>query len=113
VIGSVSVDTSPPSGTLLINDDAQFINTPEVALSLSGNDPLSGLAEMSFSKRRDKLVRLGAFRLPQGLDPDEWRWRKNRVRLGLRDFAGNVSLDLTDDIILDQIKTGTWDFLSI
>jgi len=61
VIGSVSVDTSPPSGTLLINDDAQFINTPEVALSLSGNDPLSGLARNEFFKRRDKLVRLGAF----------------------------------------------------
>jgi hypothetical protein len=46
---SIVLDTVPPSLSLAINGGAQFTNSAEVTLALTGDDSTSGLESMSFS----------------------------------------------------------------
>ena len=46
---TIILDTSPPQGSIQINDGALYTNATEVNLALSANDTISGVSQMRFS----------------------------------------------------------------
>ncbi|HEX7085876.1 MAG TPA: Ig-like domain-containing protein [Vicinamibacterales bacterium] len=96
----VIYDTTPPTGTILINGGATYTNSADVTLALTCTDALTGCAQMQFSQdaltftdfepiASSKMVTL------IGADGDK------TVYVRFRDGAGNVSTAVSDTIVLD------------
>jgi len=49
ITDSIILDTIPPAGTIVVNSGADYTDTPNVVLTLSATDDLSGLSQMRFS----------------------------------------------------------------
>lgn len=54
-IGSVLIDTSNPTGSIIINSDDANTNSPEVSLAIQAQDTVSEVAEMIVSDNEDFL----------------------------------------------------------
>ncbi|HPO12340.1 MAG TPA: Ig-like domain-containing protein, partial [Candidatus Hydrogenedentes bacterium] len=92
-------DTLPPTGSVVINDDAEYTNTLAVTLTLSGEDGTgSGVADMQFSNDNiiwsewEPYASIKALSLPAGDGPKS-------VYVAVRDEAGNVSSPVFSDAI--------------
>ena len=97
---SITLDTVPPTGTLLINHDATYTNSTAVTLNLTGSDQTSGLDQMRFSQDGgltwtawENFAATKSLTLSPG---DGTR----TVQSQLKDKAGLVS-NFSDTIILD------------
>jgi hypothetical protein len=100
VSDKIILDTAPPEQlSLVINDNADYINTAKAALTVSAQDTLSGTADMSFSTDSilwspwEDYSTEGSVVLPTG-DGEK------TVYLRVRDGAGNIAYD-QDTIITD------------
>nr|WP_106782733.1 cadherin repeat domain-containing protein [Lysinibacillus timonensis] len=96
---SITLDTTPPTGSILINDGVLYTNNTNVILSLSTTDANDSL-EMQLSN--------------DGVDWNQWEpfnpsktWTlvsgdgEKKVYMQLRDLAGNLSESYEDSIIID------------
>ncbi|MBI4341351.1 MAG: Ig-like domain-containing protein [Candidatus Omnitrophica bacterium] len=107
LIWSVTVDTLPPSGSLLINGGASLTTSVHVSLGLAATDAVSGVAGMLISN--DLLS--GYVEEPYA--PSRPLWRLNAVRgtqtvwVKFVDGAGNVSQPVSDAIELALLSPET------
>jgi hypothetical protein len=100
---SFRVDTTPPTGSILINGGDSTTNKIAAHLDISGNDgPVGcGITEMRLSndgfnwEAWEPFATEGEWLLPT-LNRTTWT-----VHLQLKDLVGNVSQAFTDDIFLD------------
>ncbi|GEM_PF-3539115 len=100
---SVTLDSSPPTGSVTINADAEWTTQLDVALALDASDPVSTVAEMRFGNDGtvwspwEPYATTKAWSLAMGDDG------ARTVYVQYRDAEGNVSEgDITDVILLDQ-----------
>ncbi|MGE5599467.1 MAG: fibronectin type III domain-containing protein, partial [Bacteroidota bacterium] len=93
-------DQTPPSGSIAINNGADYTNNPQVTLTLSASDPDGRVAAMSFSNdgrtwSADEPYQASRpYTLPGGDG-------KKTVFVRFRDQAGNYSGPAQDSIVLD------------
>lgn len=97
---TIILDTKPPKGSFVINDNAAYTKAIEVTLTITATDDTAGIVKMMVSNDEnfsDSAWELYAptkrWVLPSGED-------KKTVYLKFRDVAGNVS-SVTDEITLD------------
>jgi ribosomal protein S11 len=105
---SILLDTAPPTGTFLINNNAANTKTPAVTLNLTYTDGTgTGVTSMRFSNAGSAwsawrtAAATASFTLsaPDGV---------KTVQVQFRDLAGNVSAVYTGSIVLDTtLPTGT------
>jgi hypothetical protein len=99
---TIILDTAAPTGSVLIEGGAPYVNSTSVALDLSATDGLSGLDAMRFSN--DGSSWSGWLPYAAG---ESWTLTSGdgskTVYVEYRDNAGNVSASFTDSIILDTI----------
>jgi len=57
----ILLDTTPPTGTLVINGNATATNNAHVNLTLSATDAISGVSQMRFAKLWPELEHMGTF----------------------------------------------------
>lgn len=102
---SGSVDVTPPTGTISLNNDSQYTNSTSVTLTLSATDPESGMgigAQMKFSNdgmswsNPEDYATNKVWTLSSGDD-------SKTVYVKYKDVAGNWSDVYSDMIILDTI----------
>jgi hypothetical protein len=97
---TIVIDTTPPEGTLLINDGAKYTNSTTVTLSWSATD-LTGVVGMMASNDPD----FGGAIWEDPMSAFSWMIGEadgtHTVYLKIRDFVGWETV-LTDDIILDR-----------
>lgn len=95
-------DVTPPTGSILINGDADYTNTPAVTLNLSATDNV-GVTEMRLSNGGawnawEAYTTTRAWTLASG---DGTKW----VYVQYRDAAGNISTTYVDSIVLVSSPT--------
>lgn len=49
ILTGIELDKTPPNGSILVGDDATYVNSTSVILALSASDVISGIAQMHFS----------------------------------------------------------------
>ena len=96
-------DTTPPTGSIIINNNAVWTKTTAVALKLNCTDSESGCADMRFSNDNINFTDWEPFSTNKpwvlsSVDGDEW------VYVQYRDWAGNSSESFFDSINLDTTK---------
>lgn len=107
LIWSVTIDTTPPAGRVLINGDAQMTTSVYVTLELSASDATSGVARMLISN--EELS--GYVEEPYAAQRELWRLNAVRgtqtVYVKFVDKAGNVSEPVSDAIELGLLAPET------
>lgn len=102
-VANILFDNIPPTGTLKINNDAQYTNSKEVSLTITAQDNSggSGVEKMQFSNDNidwssplQNYTTSKSWTLPEG-DGEK------TVYVKFRDEAGNWSLSYSDSILLD------------
>ncbi len=105
----ITLDTAPPTGTVVINNNRSATNTPNVTLALTWNDGAggSGAVRMRFSDDGSHWTAWGplaatrAYALPAGDG-------HKTVRVQYLDLANNRSATFSDYILLDTtLPTGS------
>lgn len=97
---TIVLDTVPPTGFVAIAGGATYINSTEVALTLSANDATSGVTQMRFSNDNTTWSNWEAYAASKAWTlPSEDGIK--RVFVQYRDNAGLVSL-YSDSITLDM-----------
>lgn len=98
---TVTVDLDPPTGTLVVNEDAPFTVAPTVTVTLVVTDTVSGVEQLCLGTSAP-CVAWQPFddTLPWTLAPIEDS--PQTVCAWLKDRVGNVSEPLCDSITLDQ-----------
>jgi len=99
---SITLDTTAPSGSIIINNNAAYSNSLNAALTLAASDAASGLDAMRFSRDGGQtwtdwevFSETKSFTLPLGDGTKE-------VQCQIRDRVGWVST-FTDTILLDTV----------
>jgi WD40 repeat protein len=92
----ISLDKTPPAGTLTINDGAAVTTSTSVTLRIQASDNLSGVAEMRFSNDGKTWSDWKSFQSTCSWDLTTFGGSSSRgaktVFCQLRDQAGNVSM---------------------
>ncbi len=99
---SLTVDTAPPSGTIVINGGAAYVTSTGVTLALSATDTLSGMGQMRFSNDGVSWSVWEAYGTSKAWTLTSGDGTKT-VYVQYRDNAGNISGSFTDTIGLDTI----------
>jgi len=94
-----NIDTTPPTGSILINSDADYTNSRSVTLNLEATDP-SGVSAMCFSNDNSSWSDWEAYATSKSWTLTSGDGTK-RVYVKFKDSAGNVSKAYSDTIILD------------
>ncbi len=94
------VDTVAPSGSVVINSNAQYANTTAVTLTLSASDAHSGVAQMRFSNDNTNWSAWETYTTSKSWTLSSGDGSKT-VYAQFKDNAGNVSASVSDGIILD------------
>ncbi|MBI1977613.1 MAG: Ig-like domain repeat protein, partial [Candidatus Omnitrophica bacterium] len=104
---SITLDTTSPTGTIKINNDAAYANSSNVTLNLTGTDATSGVDQMQFSTDGGaNWTPLEAFSPAKSLTLPSGDGTKT-VQYKLWDKAGNPNV-FTDTITLDTaLPTGS------
>ncbi len=95
-------DTTPPSGTIQINNNATYTMTLSVTLNLSATDDIGPVTQMQFSNDNvtygvpESYATTKAWTLTSGDG-------SKTVYVKFKDAAGNWSVALTDTITLDTV----------
>jgi len=95
-------DTTPPTGTIKINNDSPYTKSTTVALTLSAEDNPggSGLSQMQFSNDGSTWSTPEAYATSKTWTLDSIEGTKS-VYVKYKDVAGNWSAGFSDEIILD------------
>ncbi len=96
-------DTVPPSGTIVINGNAAWTNTPSVSLTLTCTDTLSGCSQMQFSNDNVTFTALEPFATSKAWTLPAGDGTK-AVYVRYTDVAGNLSGTFSDSIVLDTTR---------
>jgi hypothetical protein len=98
------VDTTPPTGTIKINNDAAYTNSTSVTLTLSANDGAggSGLSQMQFSNDNISWSTPEAYATTKTWTLTTGDGTKT-VYVKYKDAASNWSNPVNDTIVLDTI----------
>lgn len=101
-------DTTPPTGTIKINNDAQYANSTSVTLTLSAQDNTggSGLYQMKFSNDNTNWSTAEAYSTTKTWTLTSGDGVKT-VYVKFSDNAGNWSLAYSDTITLDVTVPST------
>ncbi|MDQ3871061.1 MAG: hypothetical protein M3301_05530, partial [Chloroflexota bacterium] len=105
---SVPADTTPPTGTITINDGARRTKSVNVTLRLAASDasPGSGVASMRFRNDGETWTAWEPFATTR-----PWTLRSSdgtrTVFAEFQDRAGNVSATVQDSILLDRVAAST------
>jgi len=97
----IDVETTPPTGTISINDDAVYTNTTTVTLSLSASDSESGVSQMRFSNDNALWSDWESYASNTDWELSSGDGSKS-VYVQYKDAAGNESSSYSDSIILDS-----------
>ena len=102
-VRSGQVDTTPPTGSIIINNNEVWTKTTAVTLTLDCTDSESGCADMRFSSDNINFTGWEPFSTDKQwtlslVDGEEW------VYVQYRDGAGNSSGSFSDSINLDTTK---------
>ncbi|MBE3039483.1 MAG: hypothetical protein IMZ62_11810, partial [Chloroflexi bacterium] len=105
---TISLDTTAPSGSIVINGGAAYTNNRNVTLTLAANDATgSGVADMRLSDDGTSWDVWTAFATSKPRTVASGDGLK-RVYAQFRDVLGNISPTLSDGITLDTVApTGT------
>lgn len=101
---SISLDATPPSGSVVINGGAASTNSTSVALTLSASDNISGVSQMRFSNDNvtwsiwEPLTATKSWNLSSA--------DSMAIYVQLMDAAGNVSIIYSDTILMDVDNDG-------
>ncbi|MBI5233073.1 MAG: hypothetical protein HY880_01825, partial [Deltaproteobacteria bacterium] len=100
---TIILDSTPPTGTIIINSDAANTTSVYVALTLTCADTTSGCTEMRFSNSADD----SSWSSWETYATDKvWTLSSGdgvkTVYVQFKDLAGNASSSFTDDIILNS-----------
>ncbi len=97
-----SADTTPPTGTIKINNDNQYTNSTSVTLTLSAQDNTggSGLSQMQFSNNGTTYSTPKAYATTKSWTLTSGDGTKT-VYVKYKDVAGNWSSPVSDTIVLD------------
>ena len=96
-----AADTSPPTGTVVINGGAAATNSRTVTLTLSATDDLSAVAQMRFSNTGSSFSTAEAYATTKTWTLSSTAGTKT-VYVQFKDAAGNWSTQpITDTIVLD------------
>jgi hypothetical protein len=97
---TITVDTVPPTGTMVIADDASAVNSTDVSLDLTWADAGSGVSQVRMS---NDGAAWSTWVPAQASTP--WTMDagagQHTVFLQFRDAAGNVSATSSDSVLLD------------
>ena len=95
-------DTTPPTGTIKINNDSQYSNTNAVTLNLSAQDNTggSGLSQMQFSNDNTSWQSPESYATTKTWELTSGDGTKT-VYVNFKDTAGNWSQSYSDTIIFD------------
>ncbi len=93
-------DTTPPSGSILIENGSAYTKSTSVSLNLAATDSLAGVADMHFSNDGVNWSAWEPYTSTIGWTLNPGEGLKN-VYVEYRDNAGNVSSSYSDTIILD------------
>jgi len=98
---SIILDTTPPTGSIVINGDATYTTSTSVTLTLTYNDATSGVYQVRYSND-------GVWDTEPWESPSPTRsWTlpsgdgTKTVYYQIKDYAGNLSITYSDSIILD------------
>ena len=99
---SITQDTTPPTGTIKINNGAQYTNSTSVTLALSAQDNPggSGLSQMQFSNNNSTWSTPEAYATTKTWTLASGDGTKT-VYVKYKDVAGNWSTAVSSTIILD------------
>ncbi|HAH20467.1 MAG: hypothetical protein A2Y00_08875 [Omnitrophica WOR_2 bacterium GWF2_43_52] len=100
---SIQTDTTPPTGTIKINNDSQYTNSSTVSLTLSATDTGSGMgtgAQMQFSNDGTTWSTAENYTTTKTWTLSSGQGEK-RVYVRYKDAAGNWSSAYSDVITLD------------
>ncbi|MEK6527794.1 MAG: discoidin domain-containing protein [Nitrospirota bacterium] len=97
-----SIDVTPPTGTIAINNGAQYTNAASVTLNLSATDTGSGVSQMQFSSDNSTWSTPEAFATTKAWNISTGDGTK-RVYVKFKDTVGNWSTAYSATIILDTI----------
>lgn len=103
---SIVVDTTPPSGTIKINNDSQYTKLAAVTLNLSAQDSGSGMgagAQMQFSNDNKTWTSPEVYAVTKAWTLTSGDAAKT-VYAKFKDAAGNWSSAYSNTIILDTAK---------
>jgi hypothetical protein len=107
----VSLDKTPPTGSLTINDGAATTTETTVTLKIQANDNLSGVAQMRFSNDGRTWSDWEGFQSTRSWDLTRFGGSSSSgpktVYAQLRDRAGNVSQTFSATIRFTFFATGT------
>ena len=109
---TIILDTTPPTGSILINGGAEYTNSTSVTLTLSASDSGSGVSRMKFSNDgsnwsgEENYAPSRSWTLPSGDGT-------KTVYVKYKDNAGNWSNSITDTIILSSDTTPPTGTISI
>ena len=94
------VDTTPPTGTILVNGGATYSTAAAVVLTLACNDAATGCSDMQFSQDGTNYSAFEPFAGSKNITLGGGDGNKT-VYVKFRDGASNVSLAFSDTIVLD------------
>jgi len=103
---TINIDSSPPTGTIVINADASYTNSLTATLTLTCSDSESGCSQMQFSNDNidwltpEAYAESKTWSLPSGDGT-------KTVYVKFGDAAGNWSGAYSDTIVLDTIVPTT------
>lgn len=99
-VGTWTIDTTPPAGSIAIDNNATYTNITQVTLTLSATDPETGITQMQFSNdgtnwsTPESYNTTKAWTIPTGDGT-------KTVYVKYKNSAGLWSSAISDDIILD------------
>ncbi|MFH0826538.1 MAG: discoidin domain-containing protein [Candidatus Omnitrophota bacterium] len=102
-------DTTPPTGTVRINNNNQYATSTSVTLNLSATDSSSGMgsgAQMRFSNDNSTWSTAEAYAATKAWTLSSGNGTKT-VYAKFKDVAGNWSSAVSDSIILDTVAPQT------
>ncbi len=101
VSDTIILDTiSPQELSIIINEDAKFTNANYVNLALSAVDPVSGIADMTFSYDAVNWLPWETFSPSRAIQLKPGDGEK-RIYFKVSDKVGNIANSIFDSIILD------------
>jgi multicopper oxidase len=107
VSASITLNTTAPTGTIVINDGAAFTNKQTAKLALTGTDVGAPVAQMQFSKDGINYFAFEPFATTRTVTLTPGDGLKT-IFVRFKDSAGNISAPVSDTITLDMTApTGT------